>query len=310
MGRPDLDRATAAAESELVVSIFHHDQIRERVFELYHSGGLPRGDSTGWPSIDPLYSVAMHQWTLITGTPNSGKSEWLDALMVNLAKNGDWKFFIYSPENMPLELHHAKIVEKYIGKPFTPGPTTRLTEDELDEAEEWMRGKFIFCKPDSPTIEAILYEGIEKISSIGRAWKTGIIIDPWNYLEHHRPPTLSETEYVSDVLSRVLACVREWPVHLWLIAHPAKQIRNRDGTYPVPGPRDISGSAHFWNKSDNCITVWRNQEEGNQEVDIHVQKIRFKHIGRIGQATLRYDRVTGRYHEPLKAVDQTRLYVD
>lgn len=35
-----------------------------------------------------------------------------------------------------------------------------------------------------------------------------------------------------------------------------------------------------------------------QEVDIHVQKVRFKHIGRIGATTLNYDRVTGRYWEP------------
>jgi hypothetical protein len=33
-------------------------------------------------------------------------------------------------------------------------------------------------------------------------------------------------------------------------------------------------------------------------VDIHIQKIRFKHIGRPGIVQLRYDRVTGRYFEP------------
>jgi hypothetical protein len=35
----------------------------------------------------------------------------------------------------------------------------------------------------------------------------------------------------------------------------------------------------------------------DQNVDIHVQKVRFKHVGRPGVVTLRYDRVTGRYHE-------------
>lgn len=74
--------------------------------------------------------------------------------------------------------------------------------------------------------------------------------------------------------------------------------KDRDGKYPVPTPRDVSGSAHFWNKADNAITVWRDLAEGGQEVQIHVQKVRWKHIGRIGVATLKYDRETGRYQEP------------
>lgn len=292
--------------------IIPHDRIRESVEYLYKSGGLPRGQSTGWPSIDPLYTVGMNQWTLITGTPNSGKSEWLDALMVNLAKREEWRFFIYSPENQPFALHHAKILEKYIGKPFDPGPTARMDEEELDAGEEWMRGKFFFCKPDHPDIESVLVEGINSISSpFSTTWKTGIILDPWNYLEHRRPANMSETEYVSEVLSNVIEHVRNYYVHMWLVAHPAKQQPRRDGTYAVPGPRDISGSAHFWNKSDNCITIWRNQQEGGQEVEVHVQKVRHKFIGRIGTAKLMYDRVTGQYHEILRSASQQRMpYAD
>jgi twinkle protein len=288
--------------------IVPHELIRGEVEALYKAGGLPRGQSTGWPSVDKFYTVGMSQWTLVTGTPNSGKSEWLDALMVNLARRAEWKFWIYSPENQPLALHHAKIIEKYIGKPFDPGPTPRLTEDELDEAEAWMHGKFIFAKPDRPDIESILTEGIGRIASVATTWKTGIVLDPWNYLEHRRPANMSETEYVSDTLSRVIEHVRNYHVHMWLIAHPAKQQPRRDGTYAVPTPRDISGSAHFWNKADNCVTVWRDQAAGNQEVEVHVQKVRHKHIGRIGTAKLMYDRVTGRYHEPLHAVRSATDY--
>lgn len=276
--------------------IIPHSQIQESVFDLYKRGGLARGQTTGWSDLDELYSVGLGQWTLVTGTPNSGKSEWLDALLVNLARGAEWRFFIYSPENMPLALHHAKLIEKFIGKPFSPGPNERLSEDELHLAEVWIGKHFIFCKPDIPTIASILEEGIEKVSSSVGRWKTGIVVDPWNYLEHHRPSGWSETEYVSDTLSRVIEHVRAFDVHLWLVAHPAKQMPKKDGTYPVPTPRDISGSAHFWNKADNCITVWRDQQLGGQEVQIHVQKIRWKHIGRIGQANLDYDRVTGRYN--------------
>ena len=281
--------------------IVPHSSIRDRVFFLYRSGGLPRGSLTGWPSVDRLYSIGLGQWTLLTGTPNSGKSEWLDALLVNLSKAEPWRFYIYSPENWPLELHHSKIIEKYIGKPFNPGPNERLDEEELDAAETWMDGKFHFGKPNYPDIVSIVDEAIEHVASVAvnQQWKTGIIVDPWNQLEHYRPAHQTMTEYVSATLSAVIERVREYGVHLWLVAHPAKLRRDKDGKYPVPTPHDIADSAHFWNKADNCITIWRDQAEGSQAVDIHVQKVRFKHIGRIGMVTLNYDRVSGRYNEPL-----------
>ncbi len=280
--------------------IVPHDQIRESVRSLYEAGGLPKGSPAGWPSVNALYSVGLGQWTLITGTPGSGKSEFLDAMMVNLAKQEPWKFVIYSPENHPLELHHAKIIEKYIGKPFNQGPTPRADWDEVDDAEEWMAGKFFFAKPNKPDIFSILDEANELASDDAK--KTGIVIDPWNQLEHYRQAGGSETEYVSQTLSAVINWVRERNCHLWLVAHPAKLQRNKEGKLPVPTPHDVSGSAHFWNKADNCLTVWRDQAEGSQNVDIHVQKVRFKHIGRVGVTTLLYDRVTGRYHEPLRVV--------
>ena len=281
--------------------IIPYAQIAAEVKDLYEAGGLPKGIPVGWPSVNELYTVALHQWTLITGTPGSGKSEFLDAVMVNLAKNGDWHFVIYSPENWPLALHHSKIIEKYIGKPFNPGMTPRLDEVDLDAAQEWMRGKFHFAKPNRPDIVSILDEANDFACMATR--HCGIVIDPWNQLEHYRPPGMSETEYVSQVLSQVITWVRERNCHLWLVAHPAKMQKNKDGKLPIPTPHDVSGSAHFWNKADNCITVWRDQSDyQNQDVQIHVQKIRFRHIGRIGLATFSYDRITGRYSEQLRAI--------
>lgn len=274
--------------------IVNHDEIKEKVLALYKSGGLPKGSSTGWPSVDKFYTVGLGQWTCVTGSPNSGKSEWLDALLVNMAMRENWKFFIFSPENWPLALHHAKIIEKYIGKPFNPGPTKRMDEDDVEAAEEWMRGKFWFAKPSRPDIVSIVSEAVNCASLSGN-YKLGIVVDPWNQLEHYRPSNMTETEYISQTLSQVIELVRQHNVHLWLVAHPAKMQPDKDGKHRVPTPRDIAGSAHFWNKADNCVTVYRDFTKESNEVEIHVQKCRFKHIGRIGLATLAYDRVTGRY---------------
>jgi twinkle protein len=279
--------------------IIPHAEIQREVLEIYRSGGLKRGSLTGWPSVDKLYTVAPAQWTLVTGVPHAGKSEWVDALMVNLAKREPWRFYIYSPENWPLAIHHAKIIEKYIGKPFNPGPTPRADEEDVDAAEHWMSDKFFFVKPDLAQVGAIILDAYDEYRQTKQIERLGVIVDPWNHLEHNRPSGMSETEYVSMSLSEVIKGVRITNMHLWLVAHPAKLQRDRDGKFPVPTPRDVSGSAHWWAKADNCITIHRDQTEDNQKVEIHVQKIRFKHCGHVGMTTLLYDRVTGRYNEQL-----------
>ena len=68
--------------------------------------------------------------------------------------------------------------------------------------------------------------------------------------------------------------------------------------YPVPTPHDISGSAHWRNKADNALTIYREVVSENDLVQVHVQKVRFKHCGKPGVTELRYDRLTGRYEEP------------
>ena len=265
--------------------------------------GLPPGDRTGWPSVDQLYSVAPGQLTIVTGWPSSGKSEWLDALLVNLAKH-DWKIAIFSFENQPVSLHITKMLEKWTGKPFRDGPTERIAIDEVDEYTDDLEQHFTFADTSVGSLTATdCIEQAEPWLAQFPESKRGLVIDPWNELEHWRPANLSETEYVSQTLSMVRNWARRNRVHVWIVAHPAK-MRREDGKLPIPKPDMISGSQHWWNKADCCITVFRDFEKHESpDIDIHVQKIRFRHIGRLGVATLRYNIVTGTYREMPKAVD-------
>ena len=283
---------------------------RNRVSELWDKG-LPAGSSTGWPSLDKHYTVAPGHLTIITGWPGAGKSEWLDALLLNLARQG-WRFAIHSPENKPEQIHVIKFLEKFVGKPFGAGLNERMTQDEaqegMTEIENWFG--FLIAKTTSEKtvfgIEPIMEAAEEWFSRIG-SWHSkenpcGLVIDPWNELEHLRPREWSETEYIAATLT----CLRSWArvnnVHVWLVAHPQKLRRDDSGNLPVPRPDSISGSQNWWNKADNALTVWRALEPlplREHEVKIYIQKIRFRHIGRIGEAVLHYDRVTGRYSEPI-----------
>lgn len=276
------------------MNIVHYNDLIPEVVSLYETG-LPPGDSTGWPTLDKNYTVAMNQWTLVTGTPHAGKSEWLDALMVNLCDQANWKFAIFSPENHPLALHAAKILEKFTGKPFGAGPTERMTPEQRDAGLEWMRYRFFFLKFDEPSLSGVL-EQVREMGSAGTTYKLGVVVDPWNTLEHHRPKDLTLTEYVSHQLSWIINFTRNNYAHFWLVAHPKKPDKDLLGKPPTP--YEIADSAHFYNKADNIITVHRDQAKESQIVEIHVQKCRFKHIGHIGKVDLMYDKISGRYIEP------------
>lgn len=268
---------------------------REQLHDLWQKG-LKSGDRTGWPSLDKFYSVAEGQFTIVTGWPSSGKSEWLDALLVNLAKQG-WHFAIFSPENHPVPIHISKLMEKVTGKPFGHGPTERIEEGELDEVTDDLAQSFAFIESKEGAISAkdVIEAAMPYLSKF--EGKRGLVIDPWNELEHWRPSNLSETEYVSQTLSTVRNWARTNKVHVWIVAHPQK-MRREEGKLPIPRPDMISGSQHWWNKADCAITVWRDFDNlDSQDVDVYVQKVRFKHIGRPGFVTLKYDRLTGRYHD-------------
>jgi len=262
--------------------------------ELYLSGGLPRGSSTGWRCVDELYTVSPGQWTVVTGMPQSGKSEFVDAMLINLAADSGWHFTVFSPENHPTETHLVKLVEKRVGKPFGPGPTPRMTVAEYDAGAAWVCERIRFLHPKSQDFspENLMATAVAH-RRIGVPF--GVVLDPWNTMDHDRHG-MTETDYISWMLGHVVRMVREFHVHCWLVVHPAKIFKNKDGSIPVPRPYDISGSAHWYNKSDNIITVHRDQTDpDSDEVQIHVQKVRHKANGHLGLATLRYRKTTGTY---------------
>lgn len=223
-------------EGILEVSTIAHD-----VMVLYEQG-LPRGFSTGLSSIDQHYTVKPGEVTIVTGIPSHGKSEWLDWLMVQLAVLYGWVFAVYSPENFPLARHIAKLVEKYVGRPFRVGPSERMTPTDLALALHWVHDHFIFIAPeDSITIDSLL---MKAKSLVTRSGIRGLLLDPWNEFDHSRPSGQSETEYISISLGQIRRFARNHGVHVWVVAHPQKLYRREDGSYPVPTPYDISGSAH------------------------------------------------------------------
>jgi twinkle protein len=68
----------------------------------------------------------------------------------------------------------------------------------------------------------------------------------------------------------------------------------------VPSLYDISGSANFYNKTDYGFTVHRKVDSDNvmqNQIEVHFQKIKYKHLGKQGVISLDYDYVSGRFNQ-------------
>jgi twinkle protein len=102
------------------------------------SAGSTSGCGAGWETVRrPLPSQGPDLLCIVTGSPGSGKSVFLDNLMVRLAQHHGWTFGICSPENQPLERHLAGILLG-VRRPCrsTTGRSPRMTHERMREARD------------------------------------------------------------------------------------------------------------------------------------------------------------------------------
>lgn len=273
---------------------YYEDILKYYYLELKDGQGV----KTGWPSLDNYYRVVPGELTIVTGVPNSGKSEWIDALLCNLSEQHGWQFAMCSMEKRATD-HARQLAEKYVGKPFFDLPysrgTTRMTYEELDEALDWVDDRFHLIRYEDDELPSVDWVLDVAKAAVYRYGIRGLVIDPYNELDHQRPSSMSETEYVSKMLTKVKRFAQTAGVHVWFVAHP-RQLHQWKGE--APNLYDISGSAHFINKADNGIVVHRNRDpdsDSADSVEILVRKVRNKAAGTIGSCSLTYDRRNGRY---------------
>lgn len=308
LGPEALKAVIDAAQPHPIKSLFDVAAYRDAVLLLYREG-RSRGVSTGWPGLDRYLTIRPGELSVVTGIPSSGKSEWVDALLINLAQLHGWGFALCSFENPPDE-HIAKLAEKRVKMPFWDGLTWRMSEGQLGEALVWLRKHFVLIRAEdeAPTVEWILEKAGAAVMRYGIR---GVVIDPYNEIEHQRPGHMTETEFVSQLLGKLKRFAVSRQVHIWIVAHPTKMQRDKaTGEIPIPTLYDISGGAHWSNKPDVGITVARDWTEGSNRVDIWVRKVRHKAVGQTGIASLHFDRATGIYSEIMTRPVQRNAVAD
>lgn len=273
-----------------IVGVFDANDIKQDIYN-YYNNGLPSGCGIGMAEMDMHLKFQEGYLTCITGIPGHGKSEFLDFLLCRLNVSHGWKTALFSPENHPLELHFSKFAEKMIGKPFEG--SNRLSPIDLQNMIEYHSKNFFFINPESDFKLDNILDSVRQL--VRKKGVNCFVIDAWNKLDHQY--TANETKYISEQLDKITRFCELNKVHCFLVAHPTKIQKSKDDPelYDIPNLYSISGSANFYNKTANGITVYRNFKTLMTEV--YIQKVKFKHWGQTGCIQFSWDKSNGRYYK-------------
>jgi twinkle protein len=287
-GTKSLRNFVNEAKSFPLEGVLNIDNIWQNVLNYNEKGVV--NYSIGLGESDEYFKLAFGEWSVITGIPNSGKSDIVDQICVNMATKYGFRSAMFSPESFPYEGHIKRIANKLNEK--------NCNNDDLNNTKDFIEEHFHWVKID---LENLTLKGIlEAFKQL--VFQRGInicVIDPWNMLDHSAQKDYS---YIGRLLSEITQFCQQTNVHLFLVAHPRK-IETIEGVYKKPTLYDISGSADFFNKTYNGIICYRciGQKSSYKSdiVKIYIEKVKRKENGQLGDFEVAPDFHNGGVYKPI-----------
>jgi len=259
----------------------------------YAKGNKFKSYSTGWGNLDKIFTMQPGSVNVIGGIPSAGKSEVVDQLIVNMVQNHGWRWLVYSPESYPACCHWGKLAEKITGKPLWG--TNHMEYDDMVKAMEIIQPNIKLILPDEEekTVDDVL--DAARLSLIRFGIK-GLLIDPFNSMDHIMRSGENEHQYIGRFLSTIRNFARIHNLWIGVVCHPVKMTKNETtGEYNIPTSYSLAGSSNWFNKADNILCVYRKIIVPDGTVSVFTQKIKNKFVGRTGEARFTWDRSSGRF---------------
>lgn len=270
----------------------------EQPLDYLFLNGLQKGCTTGMENFDNIISFKTGLLTIVTGVPSHGKTYFLNYILIRLNMIHNWKVAYFSPEFYPVYEHTAQVIETIGGKRFG---NRYYTVEEYKELKEYVEDNFFWIDPDDTDINSVMERAKYLIKKKGIK---ALVIDPFNALTDNERKNQKQDEYISDFLQKLRWFARKYDVEVFLVMHPTKLVRNDNGLYPVCDLYNCKGASEIYDKADVGITVWRNEKQ--DFVEVHVTKVKFRHLGEKGKVSFKFNVKNGRYI-PIPNVEEWKI---
>jgi twinkle protein len=248
--------------------------------------GFKRGYQIGIPNFDNIFSTYTGQFITVTGIPSSGKSDFVDQMVVGYNNNYQWKTAFASPENAPTYLHAHKLMRKV----WQDMPTRNdIGTDKWNQVADHVNDNFFFIDMERYTLESVLRKGAELVKRKGIKC---LVIDPFNKIRDVDCKTEDVNRYTMEYLTKIETFAKKYDVLVFIVAHPTKMYKDKDGKIEEPTMYNIKGGGEWYDASYHGILVHRDYEA--KTVKAKVLKVKFQNLGENGaEAHFKWEHKSG-----------------
>lgn len=286
-----INEARAVCEHEVIAPADEAEGILRHL-----RGDYDHGTSIGYGAqTDRIYKyTAQGGLMIVTGKPNSGKTDFLDDFMVHhmLAVDSFVAFLSFEVKNK--QKHMAHLVQLLTGKRNTDIFSNEELGRYIDFLNRHIRHIDTGDRPATPKHILELADGIRRRHPL-----KFLIVDPYLFMELNPGREETETQAIKRMLTVMQRWGREHGVWVVIVAHP-HALKKKTGKEELEeiDMYTISGSAHWANLADYILTVCRVKTEAGEDDYTRIDMLKVRDQDICSTGTVCYRRgVSGCYSE-------------
>jgi twinkle protein len=272
-GEEKLSARISGAKPVPLENVTTFRDIEGEITDFVENGFKP-GFQVGLENFDKIFSTYTGQFITVTGIPSSGKSDFVDQMVVGYNTNYGWKTAFASPENVPTYLHAHKLMRKV----WQDMPTKDdIGGDRWNQVADHCNSNFFHIDMERYTLESVLKKGAELVKRKGIKC---LVIDPFNKVRDTDCKTEDVNRYTMEYLQKIEIFAKKYDVLVFIVAHPTKMYKDKDGKIEEPTMYNIKGGGEWYDASYHGLLVHRDYE--NKTVKAKVLKVKFQNLGENG----------------------------
>jgi twinkle protein len=271
-GKEKLSQRISQARPVPLENVKTFKDIEDDVTDFVRNGFKP-GFQVGLDNFDSIFSTYTGQFITVTGIPSSGKSDFVDQMVIGYNANYGWKTAFASPENQPTYLHAHKLMRKTWGD--MPSPED-INGDKWNQVAGHVNDSYYFIDMERYTLESVLRKGAELVKRKGIKC---LVIDPFNKVRA-QDASGDVNVYTLEYLQQIEIFAKKYDVLVIVVAHPTKMYKDKDGKIEEPTMYNIKGGGEWYDASYHGLLVHRDYEA--KTVKCKVLKVKFQNLGENG----------------------------